>query len=109
MRNQKSIGMACLLAVIPFSAAHALDIKLPNETATYKASDLPGFQRAQQKCLICHSAEYAQYQPPSSPRAYWLATVKKMRKPFGAPLDDTDIEQITDYLVKTYGNEQAKK
>ena len=45
MRNQKSIAMACLLAVIPFSVAYALDIKLPDETATYKPSDLPGFQR----------------------------------------------------------------
>lgn len=109
MRKLNTLAQVCVLAITPFPAAYALDIKLPDETALYKPSDLPGFQRAQQKCLICHSADYAQYQPPSSPRAYWLATVKKMQKPFGAPLDDTDIDQITDYLVKTYGNEQAKK
>ena len=46
-----------------------------------------------------------QYQPSSSPRAYWEATVKKMKKPFGAPFSDEDIPAIVDYLVKTYGTE----
>lgn len=100
--------LAAILALAGAAPVAALEINLPNETATYKASELPGYQRAMQKCLICHSADYAAYQPVSS-RAYWLATVKKMQKPFGASLDDTDIDQITDYLVKTYGNEQAKK
>jgi sulfite dehydrogenase len=45
-------------------------------------------------------------QPPASPRAYWEATVRKMKKPFGAPLAEEDIPIIVDYLVKTYGNER---
>ncbi|BAL24823.1 sulfite dehydrogenase (cytochrome) subunit [Azoarcus sp. KH32C] len=89
-------------------AANALEIALPPDTATYKQSDLSGYRLAQQNCLICHSAQYVAYQPPSSPRGYWDATVKKMKKVFGAPVADEDIPEIVDYLVKTYGAEQTQ-
>jgi sulfite dehydrogenase len=89
------------------SIAHALDIVLPPETATYQPSELPGYQLVLQNCLICHAAQYAQYQPPASSRAYWDATVRKMKKPFGAPVPDDAIAPIVDYLVKTYGAEQT--
>ena len=79
---------------------------LPPERATYKKSELPGYQRVLGDCLTCHSAEYVLTQPPTSSRAYWDATVKKMKKPFGAPFPDDDIPAIVDYLTKTYGAEQ---
>lgn len=88
-------------------AAQALDIALPQETATYQASSLPGYRLVQQNCLACHSVHYVQYQPPSSPRAYWEASVKKMQQPFGAPFADEDIPAMVDYLVKTYGAERG--
>ncbi len=88
-------------------AARALEITLPPETAKYKPSDLPGYQLALQNCATCHSAQYAQSQPPQSPRSYWEATVKKMKKPFGATIADEDMPAIVDYLVKTYGSEQS--
>jgi sulfite dehydrogenase len=47
-------------------------------------------------------------QPPSSPRAYWDATVKKMKKPFGAPFPDDDVPAMVDYLSKTYGAERPE-
>ncbi|WP_317201573.1 cytochrome c [Janthinobacterium sp.] len=96
-------GAACLLG----GGAAALDIVLPPETATYKASELPGYQLVQRNCMICHAAQYAASQPPSSPRAYWEATVKKMKKPFGAQFDERDMPAMVDYLVKTYGAERA--
>ncbi|HXQ64617.1 MAG TPA: hypothetical protein VN787_07170, partial [Steroidobacteraceae bacterium] len=76
------------LALAP--AAGGLDIQLPAETAAYVPSDLPGYALAQKNCLLCHSAEYAQYQPPTSSRGYWEATVRKMKKPFGALLAEDD-------------------
>ena len=85
----------------------ALDIQLPADTALYRPSDLPGYQLVQRNCMTCHSAHYAQSQPPSSPRPYWEATVKKMRKPFGAQFADEDIAPMVDYLVKTYGAERG--
>jgi hypothetical protein len=46
-----------------------------------------------------------QTQPPTSARAYWEATVVKMKKAFGAPFAEEDIPSMVDYLVKTYGAE----
>jgi sulfite dehydrogenase len=98
-------SLALTLAAIP--AAHALEIQLPQETASYQPSDLPGYQLVQQNCMTCHSAQYASSQPHSLGRAYWDATVKKMKAAYGAPLRDEDIPVIADYLVKTYGAERS--
>lgn len=94
-------------SVLTMSGAMALEVKLPQETASYKASSLPGYNLALQNCMTCHSAQYVATQPPASSRAYWEATVKKMKKPFGAPLKDEDMPAIVDYLVKTYGAERV--
>ncbi|WP_338681564.1 c-type cytochrome [Janthinobacterium sp. TB1-E2] len=102
--------MKILFAALALSAAGgacALEIHLPPETATYKASELPGYQLVQRNCMTCHAAQYASSQPPASPRAYWEATVKKMKKPFGAQFDDADVPAMVDYLVKTYGVERG--
>lgn len=96
--------MAALLA-LPLQAALAASISLPAETAAYKPSTLPGYEKTVANCMYCHSAQYVQMQPSTLPRSYWEATVKKMKKPFGAPLADEDIPLIVDYLVKTYGAE----
>jgi sulfite dehydrogenase len=88
------------------AAAGAVEITLPPETAAFKPSQLPGYQLVQRNCMTCHAAQYAATQPPSSNRAYWETTVKKMKKPFGAQFDDADIPAMVDYLVKTYGNER---
>jgi len=98
-----AVAIASLLAL----PSWALDINLPEETAAYRASTLPGYQLVQQNCLVCHSAHYPQMQPGSSPRSYWEATVKKMKKPFGAQFADEDIPAMVDYLVKTYGAEKS--
>jgi sulfite dehydrogenase len=42
--------------------------------------------------MTCHSAQYVSTQPQSLGRAYWDATVKKMKTAFGAPLRDEDIQ-----------------
>ena len=102
--------MKILFAALALSAAGsacALEIHLPPETATYKASELPGYQLVQRNCMTCHAAQYASSQPPTSPRAYWEATVKKMKKPFGAQFDDAYMPAMVDYLVKTYGAERG--
>ncbi|PLY39544.1 cytochrome C552 [Janthinobacterium sp. ROICE36] len=88
-------------------SAGALEIHLPPETATYKPSELPGYQLVQRNCMTCHAAQYASSQPSASPRAYWEATVKKMKKPFGAQFADEDMPDMVDYLVKTYGAERG--
>jgi sulfite dehydrogenase len=96
-----------IAALALHSAAGALDIKLPPETATFKDSGLPGYRLVQQNCMTCHSAHYVQMQPSTSTRAYWEGTVKKMKTPFGATFADEDIPGMVDYLAKTYGAERA--
>lgn len=83
-------------------------ITLPPDGMYLKASDLPGYAKAQANCVACHSAEYMRYQPPNAARPYWEAMVKRMKGVFKAPIDDADMPAIVDYLVKTYGNEQPK-
>jgi sulfite dehydrogenase len=106
--NRKTLCKRALLTIValPACAALALDIQLPPETAAYRPSALPGYRLVQQNCMVCHSAQYVQTQPPSSPRAYWEATVKKMKDPFGAPFRESDIPAMVDYLAKTYGAER---
>ena len=90
--------LATAVALALAGSAGALEIQLPPETATYKPSELPGYQLVQRNCMTCHAAQYASTQPPASPRAYWEATVKKMKKPFGAQFDDADVPAMVDYL-----------
>ena len=98
------LSAACLLLSVV--QAWAQEIRLPQESARYVASDLPGYKRVQQNCLVCHSAEYVLNQPHDLGREYWDATVRKMKQPFGAFFADEDIAPMVDYLVKTYGAER---
>jgi mono/diheme cytochrome c family protein len=103
--RRAALTLALVLLAAP--RAFALDIDLPPETALFKPSALPGYELVQRNCMTCHSVHYVQSQPPMSPRPYWEATVKKMKKPFGAQFPDAEIPAMVDYLVKTYGAERS--
>jgi cytochrome c551/c552 len=110
MSNQKTIISSRLLfatTLFAASGAIALDAQFPPESIAYRPSQLSGYSLVQRNCMTCHSAHYVQSQPSSSPRGYWEATVKKMKKPFGAQFPDDDIPAMVDYLVKTYGAERT--
>jgi hypothetical protein len=100
--------LAALLAALALAAglARAIEITLPAEKARFADSPLPGAALATTHCFTCHSAEYTLYQPPTLSRTYWKNTVVKMQKTFGAPIPDSAIDPIADYLVKTYGAER---
>ena len=105
---------AACLSVVVFAAslsssAAQRTITLPPETVVYTKSELPGYQLVERNCIGCHSAHYVAMQPPTSKRAYWDTTVKRMKKPFGAQFPDDDIAAMVDYLVKTYGDERPAK
>ena len=99
-----AVALAALVALTPLPA-HALEITLPVENVRLADSPLPGAALATALCYTCHSAEYVLYQPPTSPRTYWQATVTKMQKTFAAPIPDDAIAPLVDYLVKLYGVE----
>ena len=99
-----------LVAFAATASVHAAPrtIQLPPDGVQLQASPLPGYAKAQASCVACHSAEYMRYQPPTAARPYWDAMVKRMKAVFNAPINDADMPEIVDYLVKTYGNEQPK-
>ena len=78
-------------------------VTLPLETAKLKPSKLAGYQIAMQKCGICHSADYISQQPPAMTAVQWTAEVRKMEHAYAAPLSDSDVAQIGEYLAVTYG------
>jgi mono/diheme cytochrome c family protein len=99
--------LAGVLAVRPAVAAEKT-LELPQDGVALKASPLPGYVKAQAYCVMCHSAEYMLYQPPSAARPYWEAMVRRMKQVFAAPFDESEIPDLVDYLVKTYGDEQPR-
>jgi mono/diheme cytochrome c family protein len=110
--DSKALVAAAIAAVTigyaGVAMAGAKSIDLPSDGVQLKPSALPGYAKAQASCVVCHSAEYMQYQPPTAPQGYWDAMVKRMKQVFHAPIDDADMPAIVDYLAKTYGNEQPK-
>jgi len=108
MKHSRLLGVALSLglmglALLPGASAAPLSITLPPETAELRHSDLPGYALALQKCGICHSAEYINYQPPTLTPAQWSAEVKKMQHVYGAPISDEELPVLAAYLASTYG------
>ena len=64
--------------------------------------DKPGYARFKQNCMSCHSARYIQMQP-DLPEKTWMAIVTKMQKSFGAPVADSSVKEIVQYLVSIKG------
>jgi len=83
-------------------AGEPLKIVLPTETALFKPG--AGAEIANAQCLVCHSVDYVAVQP-LFPRAFWAATVKKMREKYGAQMPDAQIEPLVSYLATHYGSQ----
>ena len=94
----------CMLANLTHAQAAPLTVVLPPETAALKSSTLPGYAIARQQCMICHSADYIQFQPPAMTLAQWTAEATKMQHLYGAPLSDQDVRMVGAYLAVAYGN-----
>lgn len=99
-------SFALLLVAVATASAAPVTITLPPETGTFKPAK--GAELAQANCLICHSVEYIQSQPPM-PRKFWEANVKKMIEKYAAPTPPEVTAAIVDYLVTSYGVPDAPK
>jgi sulfite dehydrogenase (cytochrome) subunit B len=103
----KPVSAALLAFVVLTGAGSALavaaglKIELPPDTATLKPG--AGADLANQQCMICHSVDYITTQPRDKPLAFWKAEVEKMKKVYGAPIQDDQIDPIAQYLAETYG------
>jgi hypothetical protein len=95
---------ATLSLVLGLVAARAVPVvyKLPEETAQFKPG--PNLELVKNNCSGCHSADYVKTQPQNvkSKKDFWQAEVTKMIKVYGAPIDDTDVPKIVEYLAATY-------
>ncbi len=93
-----------LAASLVAIGATAREITLPADTSTLRVSELPGYAIAQQKCGICHSADYISYQAPGMNQAQWTAEMLKMQHSYGAPINEDEIRLIGAYLAVSYGS-----
>ena len=87
--------------------ADSKQITLPAETAELPESELPGYQLATQRCVMCHSVDYIRYQPPGMNQDQWTAEVAKMKRAYGAWLSEAEIKSIGAYLAVVYGTAKA--
>lgn len=97
-----SIKVLVVAAAAMLGGGYALadSYELPDETAEFRPG--PGVELAQANCTACHSADYINTQPPRMGPSFWEAEVKKMKKTYGAPIEDADLKGIADYLSATY-------
>lgn len=75
---------------------------LPAEAVTLK--NAPGVELAGAQCLLCHSPDYIGTQPKLN-RTVWKAEVTKMQQKYGAQIITNRVDELVDYLVKNYGQE----
>ncbi len=59
--------------------------------------------RVESYCSICHSLDYIVMNSPFLSRTAWEGEVRKMMKIMGAPVPETEVASIVDYLAQNYG------
>jgi hypothetical protein len=99
------LGGAICLGGTPTSGAPgnpSVSIALPADTWRYAPG--PGVEFVVKDCSVCHSASYVLTQPRLT-RKQWAAEVAKMRNAYGAPVPESDVATIVDYLVAQHGKE----
>ncbi len=91
-----------MIAVAVLSALIALPAAAEEKPVELKKA--PGLDKVETNCAACHSLDYIQMNSPFPNAAAWDATVTKMIKAFGAPIQDADAKVIAEYLKKNYGS-----
>ncbi len=99
--------LGCCVLIAFNALAAPPDIKLQPDTSKLRPSELPGYAIAMQKCAICHSADYVNYQPPGMTQTQWTAEMAKMQHTYGAPISDDEVKQLGAYLAVAYGSAKA--
>ena len=84
----------------------ALSLGAVSAAADEQAVELkpgPGKEVVENSCNACHSLDYIVINSPFLSEKQWEASVNKMIKTFGAPIEEAEAKQIVSYLTKTYG------
>jgi cytochrome c5 len=75
------------------------------DETSIRLKDGPELASVNAYCSICHSTDYIEMNSRFLERAAWEAEVTKMIKIMGAPIPDSDVPRIVDYLIRNYGVE----
>jgi mono/diheme cytochrome c family protein len=94
------LGLAASAMPLAADMSGTVKIDLPPETARFKPG--PGMEIAAKSCMTCHSVDYIYMQPPLT-KEQWHGEVVKMIKVFGAPIPESDVEPIVNYLMSQNG------
>ena len=96
-----ALAFAAAFAALP-AAAKTVDlpksvaVKLPDGLEPFSGQ---GADAINNNCLACHSRGMVLNQP-TLPKAAWEAEVAKMRNVYKAPVSESDVPAIVDYLVR---------
>lgn len=71
-------------------------VELPADDALFPPG--PNVDLVNQRCLACHSASMALFQPALKPEQ-WRAIVEKMRDTYHAPIAPGDVQPIVNYFA----------
>jgi cytochrome c5 len=96
------VGIAACAAPMAADMAGTVKIDLPPETARLKSG--PGMETVEKSCMICHSVDYIYMQPPLT-KDQWHGEVMKMKKVYGAPFPESDVDTIVNYLMSQNGKQ----
>jgi len=104
-----ALGVSFAALLTPTSARVQPAPAITSTTVELPAGDalFPGGSSADainNNCLACHSADMVLNQPALSKSA-WESEVRKMIKAYRAPIDESDVPAIVDYLVKMKGKD----
>ena len=98
------LAILCAALVLTPASGLASPVKytLPEETAAFKPG--PDVEVVKNNCTACHSSDYVNTQPRGAKdkKGFWQAEVTKMIKVYGAPIAETDVAAIVDYLATAY-------
>jgi hypothetical protein len=86
--------------VQPAPAITSTTVELPSGDALFPGG--PNADAINNNCLACHSADMVLNQPALS-KSTWESEVQKMIKVYKAPIDESDVPAIVDYLASTKG------
>ena len=108
LRIMLAAGILASASLTPMALNAADSFALKSVSKVLPESDKtflgPGSEVVNNNCVTCHSVEMVLTQPPFSKTA-WEGIVKKMAKIYRAPVADTDVGPIVEYL----NNLQAQK
>lgn len=106
MRTKLGITRALAILALASGLAAAREaekrITLPADHPTGELMAGQGVEAVRASCIACHSTDYIVRQPGRNAKQ-WEAEVRKMVTVFGAPIDESEIQVIVQYLAANYG------